>query len=284
MRNREVEAGLLSWPGGAGARTRFLWVAVLLSNCGFTLLLHFKFRASTSTRTVEELMVLSTTWTSDKVTSTLTSTYTSTSNAVDKDDLVQSERKKDGSVMPAQEQPTTISKQVQRLRLTDWPLSRWDHIRNTKNDDTTAQRHDPNDHPAAAAAAAGKGIAQLPTNRSAAHPIPCPQCRSILSGAVMGKRILLVGHELHYAGAEIWLLHVAEILEQSGAIVRFFFPSRTGSLAVTPLLDEHDKRGFSYLFGGGGRKGGEPTTSSSSSVVEFDDFDAILANTAAIEK
>jgi glycosyltransferase involved in cell wall biosynthesis len=289
MRNREVGPGLFSWLRGAGARTRFLWLAVLLAQASFTLLLHSQFRASTSssttTTTAEEFIVLSYTWTSDKVKSTLTSISSSTSNAVDQGDQVQRERKKGDNVRPALEQPTTITEQqAQRLRWTDWPLSRWDQIRSGNDDDLTTNSHDPNDHPAAATAA-GTKRAQLPTNRSAAHPIRCPQCRSILSGAVMGKRILLVGHELHYAGAEIWLLHVAEILEQSGASVRFFFPSRTGSLAVTPLLEEHDQRGLSYIFGGGGgRQGDESTTTSSSSVVEFDDFDAILANTAASEK
>jgi hypothetical protein len=64
--------------------------------------------------------------------------------------------------------------------------------------------------------------------------IECPQCASVLTGAVYGKRILLIGHDLNFVGAEVWFLRVGHLLEQAGGVIRFLFLSPPG-----PLLQEH---------------------------------------------
>ena len=99
------------------------------------------------------------------------------------------------------------------------------------------------------------------------NDVDCPQCASILAGSVLHKRFLLLGHELLFAGAEVWLRDLGEMLESSGATVRFLFLCKKGN-----LLKSHDELGLSYLFW------------EKHNNVQFEDFDYIIANTAAVEK
>ena len=130
----------------------------------------------------------------------------------------------------------------------DWPLSRLDEI-----------REDPSKK------------ANLPVSASSLESIDCPQCASILAGAALHKRFLLLGHELNFAGAEIWLRDLGEMLEKSGAIVRFLFLSED-TPDRTHLLPSHDEKGLSYRF-----------WDSEKDDIAFSDFDFVIANTVAVE-
>lgn len=130
----------------------------------------------------------------------------------------------------------------------DWPLSRLDEI-----------RKDPSKK------------ANLPASASSLEMIDCPQCASILTGAALHKRFLLLGHQLNFTGGEIWLRDLGEMLEKSGAIVRFLFLSED-TPDRTHLLPSHIEKGFSYRF-----------WYSEKDDISFSDFDFVIANTAAVE-
>ena len=125
------------------------------------------------------------------------------------------------------------------LRYTDWPLSRIDQVRQDRS---------------------------IP---SSLDEVDCPQCASVLAGSVSQKRFLLLGHSLLIAGGEIWLRDVGELLEKSGAIVRFLFLLPQDKY---PLLDSHIEKGLSYKFWDPDRHD-----------IQFSDFDFVIANTACIE-
>lgn len=103
--------------------------------------------------------------------------------------------------------------------------------------------------------------------------LPAPtQCyQDAVMDSLHGKRILLLGHALSFAGGEIWLRGVAELLEQAGAHVRILFVfDKENSRLDWSIFPSYEERGFSYLFWQR-RK------------LNFSSFDFILANTVAIE-
>jgi glycosyltransferase involved in cell wall biosynthesis len=130
----------------------------------------------------------------------------------------------------------------------DWPLSRLDEI-----------RKDPSKQ------------AKLPASTSSLESIDCPQCASILAGAALHKRFLLLGHALSFCGGEIWLRDLGEMLEKSGAIVLFLFLSED-TPERTHLLPSHIEKGLSYRF-----------WDSEGDSITFSEFDFVIANTAAVE-
>mmetsp|Transcript_30506 Transcript_30506/g.74088 ORF Transcript_30506/g.74088 Transcript_30506/m.74088 type:complete len:648 (+) Transcript_30506:226-2169(+) len=147
----------------------------------------------------------------------------------------------------------------------DWPQSRFETLRKDRS---------------------LRAVVPNSTGGMTQQQVECPQCLSILAGSVQGKRILLLNHELSFAGSEILLLHIAELLEQSGGSVRFLHLSETG-----PMLSLIEEKGMSYRF----MSTAEPVKASeedenpyyhdvpSIKRLKFDGFDAILANTAAVE-
>ena len=99
--------------------------------------------------------------------------------------------------------------------------------------------------------------------------VNCPQCFSILAGSVMNKKILLLNHELSFAGGEILLVHVAELLEQAGASVRILHLTDMG-----PLQNVIEERGLSFRFW--------KDSSGTKQRVDVNSFDVVVANTAAV--
>ena len=111
------------------------------------------------------------------------------------------------------------------------------------------------------------------SNVTSGDPLHCPRCLSFLAGAAHGKRILLLGHSTNVAGGEIFLFNLVELLEQSGALARVLFLVSHRQPMPGPLLQEHQDKGHSYLF----------WNQTSPSLVNFDDFDLVIANTLAID-
>jgi glycosyltransferase involved in cell wall biosynthesis len=154
--------------------------------------------------------------------------------------------------------PSIINTSASRIAFRDWPLSQLDLFRRDTSKEAALPR-----------------LAEM-------EEIECPQCASVLTGAVYGKRILLIGHDLNFAGAEVWLLRVGQLLEKAGGVIRFLFLSPPG-----PLLEEH--KGMSYIVRETKRsylvdkKGDETTREENTLRIEFTDFDLIMANTITIE-
>lgn len=76
---------------------------------------------------------------------------------------------------------------------------------------------------------------------------------------------------LNFAGGEIWLRDLGEMLEKSGAIVRFLFLSED-TPDRTHLLPSHDEKCLSYRC-----------WDSEKDDIAFSDFDFVIANTVAVE-
>jgi glycosyltransferase involved in cell wall biosynthesis len=134
------------------------------------------------------------------------------------------------------------------LGFDDWPMSKIDEIRQNR---------------------AMEAI--QPESTSSLEDIDCPQCSSFLAGAVLHKRFLLLGHALQFAGGEIWLRDLGEMLENSGATVRFLFLKELEKSNMK-LLDSHIESGLSYIF-----------WDRDEHDIAFEDFDFVIANTAAVE-
>ena len=99
------------------------------------------------------------------------------------------EEKKEGNLLARTDGHAPI-KDRSPLGLNNWPLSRIDCIRQNPSK-----------------------VAPLPSSASSLDDVDCPQCASILDGSVLHQRFLLLGHELQFAGGEIWLRDLGEMLE-----------------------------------------------------------------------
>ena len=166
-----------------------------------------------------------------------------------------------------------MASSIYRRGFHDWPPSRREVLWKSTSDETQAQILQ-QQQPQHAHSSSGTD--------DSSSPLHCPKCISFLAGAAHEKKILLIGHSLNIAGGEVFLFNLAELLEQSGALVRLLFLRRYPD----PLLEWHNEAGHSYLFW----KEKSSTTTATGDTggdvgfpINFDDFDVVLPNTLAID-
>ena len=106
----------------------------------------------------------------------------------------------------ASEQDNDNNNSSSLLHFRKWPLSRMDKV-----------RQDP------------YMVAPIPSSPSDINDVDCPQCASILAGSVLHKRFLLLGHELLFAGAEVWLRDLGEMLKAQVPLCAFYSYVKKGT-------------------------------------------------------